>query len=191
MDKNKIKVYIDYDGTIVNTIRCIVELYKEDFCAYSDYENIDWSEINSWGFNELKAATPEYINHYFNQPRFFNKVSWMPWAKETLDKINKIADITIVSGGYSPNLRLKEKWVEHHMPYAKFIGVNFKQYSDKSHIDMSDGIFIDDDIKNLSTSNASINICFGDVYPWNEEWDGIRCANWCDVWRMFKDNKEE
>ena len=185
--EEKIRLFLDFDGVIVNTIRAIVDMYKEDFCAYSDYEDIDWSEINSWEFTELKAATPEYINHYFNQPRFFEKVQWMPWARETIDKLKDICDITIVSSGFSPNLRLKEKWVKDNMSYADFIGVNFKQNKDKSSVDMSGGIFIDDCFSNLSTSNASICVCFGDVYPWNEQWNGIRCANWCDVWKMFKE----
>ena len=56
-----------------------------------------------------------------------------------------------------------------------------QEYKDKSHIDMSDGIFIDDSVNNLETSNAAIKICFGDEYPWNEKWKGIRCANWHEV----------
>lgn len=46
---------------------------------------------------------------------------------------------------------------------------------------MSNGIFIDDSYNNLITSNAMINICFGDIYTWNKDWQGIRCKNWHDV----------
>lgn len=105
----------------------------------------------------------------------------MDWAKEVLDKLKENYDITIVSMGYSPNLKAKELWINEHLPYCKFIGVNFKEYLDKSHIDMNDSIFIDDSAHNLITSNAAYKICFGDKYKWNKDWDGERCYNWSDV----------
>lgn len=153
-------------------------MYNEDFQYYKKYQHIDWWEVNTWDFKECKCATTEYINTYFNQQRFFDRLEYMDWAKETLDELNEIYDITIVSSGYSPNLKAKEKWVKMNLPYCDFIGVNLKKYDDKSHINMSDGIFIDDSAKNLATSNAKFKICFGDLYPWNYFWDGKRCFNW-------------
>jgi 5'(3')-deoxyribonucleotidase len=102
-------------------------------------------------------------------------------AEEVLDRLKDKYEIIIVSCGYSPNLVAKEKWVKEHMPYAKFIGVNFKNYRDKAHIDMADSIFIDDSLKNLATSNAQYKICFGEHYNWNYNWDGKRCFNWYEV----------
>lgn len=109
----------------------------------------------------------------------------MDWAKEVLDKLKENFEITIVSSGYSPNLIAKDIWIRNNLPFCKFIGVNLKEYKDKSHIDMSGGIFIDDSMSNLVTSNAWFNICFGDVYSWNEEWKGIRCYNWNDVYQLL------
>ena len=51
---------------------------------------------------------------------------------------------------------------------------------------MSDGVFIDDSSHNLVTSNALVNVCFGDVYSWNEDWTGFRCKNWNDVKSFLK-----
>ena len=175
------KLYIDFDGTIVNTIKAIVDLYNEDFQYYKKFKPINWWEINTWDFTECNCATPEYINTYFNQQRFFNRIEYMDWAKKILDELSDDYDITIVSSGYSPNLVAKALWINSKLPYCKFIGVNLKEYKDKSHIDMSDGIFIDDSSHNLITSNAKINICFGDKYEWNKDWIGIRCANWHDI----------
>ena len=185
MKKNKI--YVDFDGTIVNTVSCIVSLYNEDFKYYKKFVPIKWWEVNTWDFTECNCATSEYINTYFNQQRFFNRLEYMDWAKEILDKLNKENyDITIVSSGYSPNLIAKSLWINRNLPYCKFIGVNLKEYKDKSHIDMSDGIFIDDSSNNLITSNAKISICFGDEYVWNKDWTGIRCVNWHDVYKQIK-----
>lgn len=56
-----------------------------------------------------------------------------------------------------------------------------KKYKDKSHIDMSDGILIDDPVRMLETSNAQEKYCFGDIYSWNKDWAGKRLMNWTDI----------
>ena len=175
------KLFIDFDGCIVNTIKAICDLYNEDFKYYKKFIPIKWWEVNTWDFAECNCTTPEYINTYFNQPRFFERVEYMDWAKNILDELSEKYDITIVSSGYSPNLKAKEIWIKNNLPYCNFVGVNLKKYKDKSHIDMSKGIFVDDSMSNLTTSNAKIKICFGEVYPWNENWNGIRCYNWHEL----------
>lgn len=110
----------------------------------------------------------------------------MDWSKEVLNKLKDKYEITIISSGYSPNLIGKELWINKHLPYCKFIGVNLKKYKDKSHIDMSDGIFIDDSANNLITSSAKKKICFGELYPWNEKWDRTRCFNWIDIYNILR-----
>ena len=91
----------------------------------------------------------------------------MDWAYEVLNELKNFYNITIVSLGYSPNLKAKELWIQEHLPFCKFVGINSKEHFDKSSIDMSSGVFIDDNIKNLITSNALVNICYGDVYEWD------------------------
>lgn len=169
---NKPTVFIDLDGVVLNTIKCIVNLYNEDFKYYPKYEKVDWTDVDSWDFTELKAAKPEYINHYFNQKRFFDNVEMFESAKKVIDKLSEKYNIKFVSLGYAPNLLLKDEWVKDNFPYAEFIGVDMKYYKDKSHIDMSgDGnVFIDDRSDNLETSNVPIKICFGDCYDWNTDW---------------------
>lgn len=183
------KIMIDYDGVIVNTIQAIVSIYQDDFRSYKKFKPIHWSEIETWNFTELDATTPEYINTYFNQKRFFDRVEMMPMANTALEYLHFVLgyEICIVSSGYSPNLVLKEKWVKENIPYATFIGVNLKEYKDKSHVDMSGCLFVDDSVNNLETSNATLKICFGEEYEWNKNWDGIRIVNWCDFLRVFKD----
>ena len=175
--KNK-TIFIDLDGTVINTVKCITEMYDEDYYYYSDYEKIPWNEIYTWDFTELKAAKPEHINLYFNQPRFFRNVEMFLDAKRAIDILNNHFNIVFVSHGYSPNLRLKKEYIKKHFPYAEFIGVNLKTNPDKSCVDMKDGIFIDDSSNNLITSNADVKICFGKEYSWNKNWNGIRFYDW-------------
>lgn len=169
------------DGVIFNTIKAIVDLYDDDFSTYKDYKKVNWEDINSWDFTELNAAAPDYINTYFNQKRFFRIVEYMPDARIMILTLNSIFDITNVSAGYSPNLVLKEQWTKKNMPFAKFIGVDLKKYKDKSHINMSGSVFVDDSASNLETSDADIKICFGKKYPWNESWNGMRIESWTQI----------
>lgn len=175
------KIYLDFDGCIIDTISIITKMYDEDFSAYSDFKYIHPCEVNTWDFTELSCASADYINTYFNQPRFFKNIEYMDNAEEVINKLKDEFEIVVVSSGFPPNLRLKTKWIKENMPYASFIPINLKYHSDKSHVYMKDGIFLDDSAKNLITSNAHEKICFGDLYPWNEEWDGLRLYNWKDV----------
>ena len=181
------KIVIDIDGTLWNLIRCITDLYNDDFQYYSKFQSIDWQDVKTWDFQELELATPEYINIYFNQPRFFKTVQLMPYAQEVIDRLSERYEIIFCSLCYSPNGRGKEAYIKKYFPYAKFINVSMKEYKDKSHIDMHRAVFLDDDVKNLNTCNADIKICYGDIYPWNEEWDGDRCYNWLDFEQLIID----
>lgn len=182
----KNKLYVDFDGVIVNTIKTIVDLYNEDFKYYKKFKPIEWSDINSWNFKECELASSKYINTYFNQKRFFDRIKFMPNAKEVLEEVSKYYDITIVTAGYRPNLVGKMIWIEKNLSFCHYEPVNLKKYKDKSHINMEGGIFIDDCSNNLVTSNAEYKICFGDEYPWNKEWNGKRCMNWIDVYDFIK-----
>jgi len=183
------KLFVDYDGVIVNTIKTICAMYNDEFCNHPDFKLIPWSEITSWDFIELNCASAKYIDAYFENPEFFERVDFMPWAQYILDKLKEYYDIYIVSMGNGNNLTLKKEWCKNRIPYATFIGFDFADHTDKSSCDMKDGIFIDDVVQNLKTSNAQKLICFGDKYPWNKEWEGARCASWFDVWKMIGKSK--
>lgn len=184
-------MFIDFDGVMVDTVEAIVDLYNEDFRYYSKFEEIHWKDINTWDFKECNCASKEYIDTYFNQQRFFDRLINMPGVRLAINELWDKYDITVVSHGYSPNLRLKQIWLENHYPGIKFEGINLKQYSDKSHIDMRGGVFIDDSSRNLITSNADVKICFGDLRSWNECWGGLRAKHWMEVMDMIKEMEYE
>ena len=174
-------LYVDFDGVIVATIDAIVDLYNEDFQYYDDFKKVNWWEVDTWDFEECNCASKVHIDSYFNQPRLFKKICFMPYAKECIEELSKYYKIKIVSHGYPPNIKQKEIWIKEKLPFAAFIGVDLKKYRDKSHIDMSNGLFIDDSFNNLITSKAKECICFGDKYEWNHNWTGKRMVNWIEV----------
>lgn len=125
--------------------------------------------MKTWEFKELSLANKDCILSYFGQQRFFEKVEFMDNAFEVISNLLKVGyEICIVSMGTQQNLLGKEIWIKEHVPDISFIGINMIQYKNKSHIDMSNGILIDDEKRYLDSSNAKIKICFGDKYKWNK-----------------------
>lgn len=180
----KPKLFCDLDGVVFNTISTIVNMYNDDYKAYPEFKQINPVDIHTWDFKECKCTTSNIIDFYFCTPRFFDNLILMKHADTILLLSSYIFEIILVSLGDVPNLKLKEKWISKHIPYAKFIGVDSNKYDDKSHIDMTDGIFIDDSTKNLRTSNAKYKILFGEYYPWNQDDNGfVRCLDWIDTYR--------
>ena len=74
-------IFLDFDCTITNTIKAIVSLYDEDFKYYKKFKYINWTDINTWNFTECNCASAEYINTYFNQQRFFDRLEYMDNAE--------------------------------------------------------------------------------------------------------------
>lgn len=181
------KIVIDFDCTAFNTVKAITSLYNEDFSYYTDFEPVYWGNVKTWNFEELKCAPEKYIDHYFNQPRFFRELEEMDSFFGVSSILFDKCDIAFCTMGYTPNLRYKSIYLKERFPNFGFIGVNIKEHKDKSHIDMTDCIFIDDSVSNLKTSNAPIKILFGPKYDWNYEWDGIRCQTWDEVLNVICD----
>ena len=194
VNKKKPTAFIDLDCVTFETVRCIVELYDLDFHDKPGYKKVDWTKIDSWDFLELSLATKEVIDGYFNQQRFFDRVEMIDGAKEAIDYLSNFYNIVFVSHGEDLNLHLKEKYVNEHFPYARFIGVKLSENHDKSCVDMSGkgNVFIDDMPKNILGSNADIRICFGKDYEWNKDFksdldNGIyRLYDWNSVIRLLK-----
>lgn len=184
---NKPVIYVDFDGVIVDTIDAICALYNSDFVHYKKFKPVHPNQVQTYEFSECTCASPKIIDWYFNTPRFFKHLVFMPAAYYYLSRLSNNYQIVVVSHGYSPNLRAKEKWVKENLPFANFCGVNLKESQDKSCVDMYRGIFIDDKLSNLDTSNADEKIVFGKEYPWNKDnTKYTRVMNWMDAYAYIK-----
>ncbi len=184
------KLYVDFDGTMVNTIKTMVELYNSDYRKFDGFKWIDWFLVNTWDFKECSIAPKWYFDLQFNAERLFEQLEFIDNQEEVfwyvIDEYFGCDHTTVVSMGQKPNLKLKESYLEQYFYGIPLIGLDIDEYKDKSSVDMSDGIFIDDSAENLRNSNAAIKICFGRTYPWNEDWDGVRCKDWYEVARYLK-----
>lgn len=184
------KLIIDLDGVVFNTIRTIVDLYNQDHVMYKDFQLVKEEEIKSWEFNELSLESPECIDNYFNQPRFFENLVLMKSSEWIIHKLEDDYQIIFCSAGSYPNLQLKRMWLQKNFSKAEFIPVELPTYKDKSGVDMRGCILVDDHIDNLRSSNADIKICFGKEYEWNKDWKGIRCRDWEEVYSFLKEKKD-
>ena len=182
---NKRNLYLDFDNCIVNTIKRVVDMYNNEFKNHKDYKHINWTDIQTFDFKELSCANKKYINTYFNSYEFFEGLEFMENAEEIILELSNRFNIVIVSFGDKKNIEYKKEWISRYMPYAQFVPCSF-EHKDKSHIDMSDGIFIDDEYRNLNTSNSFLRICYGECYEWNKRWEGIRLTNWTEVRDFLK-----
>lgn len=185
------KIYIDFDGVIVDTIAAIVGLYNDDFRYYKNFKEIKPEDIQTYGFEECTCASKEVINMYFNTPRLFQHMEMMPKAWDSIWDLTHDFSVQVVSHGYSPNLAIKKDWIELELCYGiDFQGINLKQHSDKSCVDMKNGIFIDDKLSNLETSNAAHKILFGKEYEWNRGYNPEkihRCYGWEEVMKTINE----
>lgn len=116
----------------------------------------------------------------------------MSGAFQALRELWKEHELCVVSHGYLPNLKLKKEWVNTLLPRdTEFIGVDLEKHVDKSCVDMSNGIFIDDSLTNIVSSNAPYKILFGKEYPWNvdsnPEKDYFRCYDWDETLSVIND----
>lgn len=182
----KRKLFLDADGVIVNLIKAVVDCYSDDFSSHLDYKCVNWHDIKTWDFKELSLISKKKIYSYFESERFFDKLEFLENAKEVIARLSERFNIYIVTMGTKKNLELKEQWFKKHLPLVIFIGCDTSKYKYKSHVDMSDGAFVDDRADNLENSNAAVKIMYGDIYEWNCKWDGIRCWNWYEVEKLLK-----
>lgn len=169
MMKKKIKLYMDYDGTLVNSIKSFVEIYN---WLYSDIKerDADWTKVRQWNFqDECTKIDPHDVEKIFADKRFFNILEFYPEMRQLMYEycvINKdVYEVYIVSKGTKNNLKHKKEWIKNNLPFMKEENIILMDIEDgsnmsKSSIDMSDGIIIDDNQDCLKSSNAKWKILF-------------------------------
>ena len=179
----KPRLYIDMDNVVFDTVRIVKTMYDEDFRLYDGYHEVPLDQLISYNFQELNLLTKEKLNEYFCSGRFFDKIQYIDGAYYSIAYLSSFLSIpiTFVSIGTPENIKGKQIWLkEFNDKFNLFIDLIGIDDNDKSQIDMSRGILIDDLVQNLESSNAYLKVCFGD-YAWNKDWRGIRANNWSEL----------
>ena len=179
-------LFIDMDGVMINTIEAMCTYYNETV----GFSNPVYSwQINTWGFEELEKFQKGYVYKLFKKQAFFDEVRFFGGCIAFLKGLNYCNwRIKVVTMGCPINLALKKEFLQKHLPFCEFIGVNTNHFKDKSHIDMSgENVFYLEDVeKNLLFSNCENKIIFGVKKPWNENWKGDWVQDYDELEMYFK-----
>lgn len=159
-------VYIDIDDTIVNFSKQAVQKLNKICQTNKNYmESIKFDFVDL--FPDLSREEKEKI--YFDN--FYEGIEKFENMEEVLLEINKNFNIVFVTKGRKNSLKEKEEWLKNNLNKKikyKFIGLPMT--SDKTEVDMSNGIIIDDQYKYVEKSKANIKI----LYSYNRketEWN--------------------
>lgn len=161
-------LYFDVDNTICNSTKRFVEIYNEIY-----NEQADWTQCYQWDYLDIcpKLKEPELI---FAREDFYNdKLNFKDKYIYTVIKLLYLLDYEIhfVTIGSEDNLKYKTDWLIQKFPYVPIENYHLLHKLDmgKEEVDMKDGIIIDDNFINLSSSNASLKICMHKIVEWNED----------------------
>lgn len=189
------KLFIDFDNTIANSSEVIVDMLNEHFDKNENFE-----KLRKYDFSDLFPECSYWdIEKFFNSDEMFERLKIFPNMIETVDAFKDFFDeISIVTIGTKDNLENKKRFLKENNLELTFYGIENNGRSDKSSVDMHNGVFIDDHIGCLHSSNAKIKILMKNVE--NGEWNKVQpnddiyvVNNWYEVYSIFdfiKKNKE-
>lgn len=189
------KLFIDFDNTIANSSEVIVDMLNEHFGKSENFE-----KLRKYDFSDLFPECSYWdIEKFFNSDEMFERLKIFPNMIETVDAFKDFFDeISIVTIGTKDNLENKKRFLKENNLELTFYEIENNGRSDKSSVDMHNGVFIDDHIGCLHSSNAKIKILMKNVE--NGEWNKVEpnddiyvVNNWYEVYSIFdfiKKNKE-
>lgn len=186
---SKIKLYLDFDNTLTNSTKSFCKTYNLFYNFIPNFVLANYEKVDAWNFRDqcTLIKTDEEVEKIFGMQTFFANLEFMNKnTKEILQELNEKYHIILCSVGSYQNISLKSDWIQRNLSFIKdsiFIvnGGNYKDSFNKSIIDMSNSIIVDDVEDNLYSSNAKYKINFGDIHSWNCNWNGVRCTTWDDV----------
>ena len=185
---SKIKLFVDFDNTLVNSTRSFCTSYNFIYEYHKDFTPANWELVNTWNFSNqcsiLKSDSD--VLDIFENPLFFDCLELInDNTFEILKELNEKYQIIIASIGTPINLSLKALYLQENLPFIKdYILMHnngIKMNKEIIKMDYPDSIFIDDHVSNLISSNAVNKYVFGKDYPWSKTNDYKRLWNWTDV----------
>jgi len=180
---NKFKFFLDFDNSIVDSIKQYCKVYNTIYRYYPSYKPADYTKVTQYNMKDqcpLVYDLLEIFQHelFFRDLEFINENTY-----EVLEKLGRKYQLIVVSVGTPLNLALKSIWLSEKLPFIKDYVLLFNDgcKMDKSVCNMEDGIFLDDVESNLKSSNAKDKVLFGKRFEWNKGWDGNWCLDWSQV----------
>lgn len=173
----------DFDGTIVDTIEAFCKTYNQIFYNEEGFVAANPTQINDYSFRDQCPLISD-IQEVFRSQKFFDNLQPMRGALRVLKQLSKEFPIMICTKGHNLNISLKSKYINDHLGFVQ--NVIYTNTEDKRIINMTNCVFFDDYIDNLTTSYATLPIAYGERFPWNEKWTGLRVPNWAVIRPFIK-----
>lgn len=171
------KLKLDFDNTFVNSTKSFVDVHNIVFSS-----NARWDKVKRYDFkDEIPNLTSAVKHGIFGSPLFFEKLEFYDDAKNIINRIAEKTQVEIISMCAYETVERKGNFIKEHLPKAKFQPIIYPNFSDKSHIDMRNSVFIDDVEKNLHNCSADHTICFkyqGITQDINDKWNGDVLTKW-------------
>jgi len=181
---NKQKIFMDFDGTIINSIKAFCYVYNNiKYPSHPEFRPAEWSLVERY---DAKCQCPlvENVLELFEHPLFFKSAEFLNGnTYEVLEQLNEKYDVILTSIGTFNNLSMKALWIKENLPFIKqcILLNNGANTMNKGIVNMQGGIIVDDVLSNLESSNADIKIIMGDEYDWNKSDKYRRCFNFTDL----------
>ncbi|QEM07362.1 5'(3')-deoxyribonucleotidase [Mucilaginibacter rubeus] len=143
----KIRVAIDMDEVIADTIGKFISMYKERHGEEISLGNMEGKEFREI----LPPHLSETLRVYINERGFFRDIPVMPDAQEVVKALHEKYDVYIASAAmeFKYSLEDKQEWLEEHFPFISWTNIIFC-----GHKILDVDIMIDDRIKNFATFNG-------------------------------------
>lgn len=106
-------ILIDADDTLYDTLPAFLYEYNR-----LTGENVKFEDINTWDMDDI-LKEPQYIDIIFRNPDFFEGLKLKPYAKEIVEKLNKIHNVYIVTSGQTCSFIGKERAIKRDFPFLK------------------------------------------------------------------------
>jgi len=180
-------IYLDFDGTIVNSVKSFCIVFNLEHIGQKDFVKADHTKVNSWDLQDECPQNSNKIEEIFASDMFWHHLELInDNTFEILRQLKEEYNVIICSVGSPSNVSKKVEWCNRYLGIEDMIMLSqSKLKMDKSCVDMSKGIIIDDHIDNLKTSNADVKICFGEIKSWNEDWQGLRVRDWTELAKIL------
>lgn len=169
-----IKLFLDADDTILNSSETIIEILND---KHNLHPRKTIKDLTSWNFNSIYPMARKDLMSIFESDEFFERVTFKKGFLEFYNKFKNTFKIIIVTKGTLENLEKKSKFFKKLLPDAEIQGLIFteEQSFDKSLVDMTGGIQIDDRMDCLANTKASIKILIKNFneFPWNNMYNTV------------------
>lgn len=184
MGKEKITLFLDVDDTVLHSSEAVVQIMNEKYGT-----NKTVQDVTDWGYRSIySGANFDNVNEIFSSERFWNIVQIDPDFERFYHDHKRHFNFVFVSKGVPLNLKRKEAFLKKHFSKATFLPCALSKEVncyDKSHINMTNGIQIDDRFDALETTNANCKILYkrGTDRQWNKQTAVLDNLYIVDTWK--------